>query len=172
MKTLPATVSIRPLTKTDEPLLWEMLYQAIYVPESSKRPPRDIVYEPELAKYVQNWGCPGDIGWAALNKAKQPIGAAWLRLLTGDNKGYGYIDDKTPELSIAVLPAYRGKGIGTSLLSRLLIETQSHFASISLSASPDNPALWLYRRLGFEVVGENDGSLTMKISLENTLQNF
>ena len=171
MKTLTATMSIRPLTKTDEPFLWEMLYQAIYVPEGSKRPPRSIIYEPELAKYVQGWGEPGDTGLVATNEAGQPIGAAWLRLLTGDNKGYGYIDDKTPELSIAVLPAYRGKGIGTSLLRRLLIEAQSHFASISLSVSPDNPALRLYRRLGFEVVGENGGSLTMKITLEDTLQN-
>lgn len=164
MKKLTPTMTFRPLTKSDEPFLWEMLYQAIYVPEGNKRPPRSIIHERELAKYVQGWGGPGDTGLVATNETGQPIGAAWLRLFTDDNKGYGYTDNKTPELSIAVLPAYRGKGIGTSLLRRLLIKAQSHFASISLSVSPDNPALRLYRRLGFEVVGENGGSLTMKIT--------
>ena len=79
--------------------------------ESSKRPPRNIVYEPELAKYVQRWGCPGNTGLVSTNEARKPIGVDWLRLLTSDNKGCGYIDDKTPELSITVLPAYRGKGM-------------------------------------------------------------
>ena len=40
-----------------------------------------------------------------------PIGAAWLRLLKGDERGYGHVDDETPELGMAVLPAYRGRGV-------------------------------------------------------------
>lgn len=107
---------IRPLIPEDEPFLWEMLYQAIYIPPNTTPPPRDIVNQPELAKYVRNWGHPNDSGFVAIDvKMRTPIGAVWLRLFTNDSKGYGYIDDTTPELSIAVAEVYRGKGIGTRL---------------------------------------------------------
>lgn len=154
-------ITIRPLTKADEPFLWEMLYQAIYVPEGSEPPPRDIVHGPELAKYVRGWGQPSDTGFVAINRANQPIGAAWLRLLTGDNKGYGFVDPTTPELSIAVLSEHRSKGAGTLLLQTLLNAAQTRFAAVSLSVAADNPAVNSYRRFGFEVVENRGTSLTM-----------
>ena len=90
------------------------------------------------------------------------IGAAWLRLLSGDQRGYGYVDDATPELTIAVVPECRGKGVGTRLLSHLLATAESCYSSLSLSVLTDNPALRLYERLGFETVGTCGRSLVMK----------
>ena len=160
------TYVLRPLTPQDEPLLWEMLYHAIYVSESQARPQRDVVKQPELARYVSGWGRAGDRGFVAMDgEAKQPLGAAWLRLLTGDNKGFGYVDERTPELSMAVLPEYRGQGIGTRLLTQLFQVASDHHPAVSLSVGADNPALRLYRRLGFEVVGTSGTSLTMKAAL-------
>lgn len=155
-----ATIEIRPLTLTDEPFLWEMLYQALYVPEGQPPFPREIVQEPEISRYVQGWGRADDSGFVALAEG-QPVGAVWLRLLTGDNRGFGYVDETTPELSIAILPAYRGRGIGRKLMVALLEEAQSCHRAVCLSVSPDNPAKGLYQRLGFEVVGKNGSSLTM-----------
>jgi hypothetical protein len=43
---------ILPLTKVDEPFLWEMLYHALYVPEGNPPFPKDIVNNPDIAKYV------------------------------------------------------------------------------------------------------------------------
>ncbi len=97
----------------DEPFLWEMLYQALYIPKGQSAPPRDVVSLPE-ACYVRGWGREGDCGLASDAITKQPIGAVWLRLLVGNRKGYGYVDDGTPELSIAVYPEYRGQGVGTN----------------------------------------------------------
>ncbi|MEJ7638954.1 MAG: GNAT family N-acetyltransferase [Singulisphaera sp.] len=112
---------IRPLISEDEPFLWEMLYQALHVPEGQSAPPREVVRLPELARYVQGWGREGDCGFLASDAITgRPLGAAWLRLPVGENKGYGYIDNDTPELSIAVLPEYRGQSIGTQLLIHLL----------------------------------------------------
>jgi len=71
----------------DEPFLWEMLYQAIYVPEGQTAPPRSVVRRPELARYVRGWGREGDCGFLAGDAADQPVGAVWLRLLRGENKG-------------------------------------------------------------------------------------
>ncbi len=155
-------IVVRPLTPSDEGFLWEMLYQALYVPPGAPPLPHEIVRQPEISRYVENWGEPGDAGFAAIDvSVQQPVGAAWIRLLTGERRGYGYVDDATPELSVAVLPGYRGLGIGTKLMARLLAEAQSDYPAISLSVSADNPAARLYQRLGFEVIGESGASLTM-----------
>ena len=154
---------IRPLASKDEPFLWEMLYQALHVPKGQPVLPREVIHLPELARYVQGWGQqPGDCGFLASNVTTgQPVGAAWLRLLVSENKGYGYVDDDTPELSIAVLPEYRDQGIGTELLTCLIGSVSGH-SSISLSISEGNPAFRLYEQFGFEVVSKSAGSLTMK----------
>jgi len=155
---------IRPLTQADEPLLWEMLYHAMYVPPGDAPSLRETVNRPELARYVRGWGRADDRGFVALD-GHQPIGAAWLRLLVGDDGGYGHVDDATPELSIAVLSEYRGRGIGTRLLTRLLQLASEHYAAVSLSVAQNNPALRLYGRLGFDIVGTSGVSLTMRKAL-------
>ena len=88
------------------------------------------------------------------------MGAVWLRLLKGEAGGYGYVDDRTPELGIAVLPDYRGQGIGTRLLEQLLRDATSYDA-ISLSVSKGNPAINLYQKLEFRSVHEDDTSVIM-----------
>lgn len=88
----------------------------------------------------------------------------WLRLLIGEHKGYGYVDDETVELSMSVLPDYRGQGIGTQLLTHLFA-SECGRSPISLSVSADNPAMRLYERFGFEVVSKSDNSFTMKRSI-------
>ncbi len=153
---------IRPLMIEDEPFLWEMLYQALYIPKGQSAPPRDVVSLPELACYVRGWGREGDCGFLASDAiTKHPIGAVWLRLLVGDRKGYGYVDDGTPELSIAVYPEYRGQGVGTQLLTHLFSSNCGQ-SSISLSVSVNNPALRLYERFGFKVVSKSAESLTLR----------
>ncbi len=102
-------LTIRPLTIADEPFLWTMLYHALYVPAGQPPFPAEIVQAPEISRYVQGWGQPDDFGFIALIEDK-PVGAAWLRLLTGEGKSFGYVDETTPELSVAVLPAYRVGG--------------------------------------------------------------
>lgn len=153
---------IRLLTPADQPFLWEMLCQSLYVPEGRAPFERSVINQPAIAKYVDGWGRKDDSGFVALKKDHQLIGAVWLRLLKMEEKGFGYVDDKTPELGIAVLPECRGKGVGTSLLSRLIGAVEDSYESISLSVASENPAVRLYQRLGFEAVGERGGSVTMK----------
>jgi ribosomal protein S18 acetylase RimI-like enzyme len=153
-------VTIRSASPADEPFLWEMLYQALYVPEGADPFPRDIVRLPEISRYAENWGRPGDLGLVAVAD-ETCIGATWIRLLKGANKGYGYVDEMIPELTIAIAPEFRGRGIGTELLERLMAEAKNKYHAVSLSVSADNPALRLYRRLGFEIVASRGDSLTM-----------
>jgi ribosomal protein S18 acetylase RimI-like enzyme len=153
-------LQIKAATSADEPFLWEMLYQAIYLPPGQPPAPWSIVFEPELSRYVQGWGRPDDVGFMAWDEVN-PVGAVWLRLLNDENKGFGYVDETTPELSIAVLPAYRGQGIGTRLMAHLLEAVRARYSAICLSVSPDNPAKGLYQRFGFEVVDTSGTSLTL-----------
>ncbi|HEU0177006.1 MAG TPA: GNAT family N-acetyltransferase [Blastocatellia bacterium] len=151
---------VRSLTAADQPFLWEMLYQALYVPEGADPFPRDIVRLPEISRYAEDWGRLDDLGFVAV-VAETCVGATWIRLLKGVNKGYGYVDETIPELTIAITPAFRGRGIGTKLLARLMAEAKNRYHAVSLSVSSENPALRLYQRFGFEVVSTSGNSLTM-----------
>jgi ribosomal protein S18 acetylase RimI-like enzyme len=89
-------------------------------------------------------------------------GAAWYRLFPASAAGFGFVDEQTPELTIAVVPSCRGKGYGEELLEALLAQAKRDgFEQVSLSVEPDNPALRLYERHGFHKVGESGGSWTM-----------
>lgn len=162
----PTEYEVRPLAPSDQVVLWEMLYQSLYVPEGGAPFERSILHHPEIARYVKDWGRETDSGFVAVDENGRAVGAIWLRLLKGGEKGFGYVDDKTPELGMAVLAGYRGKGIGTSLLSRLLSSAGASFENISLSVAVGNPAMRLYQRLGFEVAGKHGGSVTMKRPLK------
>ncbi len=164
--------SIRPLTQEDEPFLWRMLYEAAHLVEEGNLTVQDAINNPDLAKYVKDWGRKDDSGFVAiLESSNQPVGAAWLRLLTGENKGYGYVNDQTPELAIAILPQYRNKGIGTQLLTHLLATAKTSYPSISLSTRATNPAVALYKRFGWEVLPDSEtinqvGSISFKMKID------
>ncbi|MCP4132923.1 MAG: hypothetical protein GY754_18305 [bacterium] len=77
--------------------LREMLYEAIYVHESEKKLPVSIIDDPLLSRYISNWGQKGDIGVISVYE-NNPVAAAWARLFPEENKGYGFIDNHTPEI--------------------------------------------------------------------------
>jgi ribosomal protein S18 acetylase RimI-like enzyme len=140
--------TIRDLTIDDEPILWTMLMYAAH--ETSLT---SVQSQPIFARYVERWGRLGDIG-AVASVSENEIAAAWLRLWADDDRGFGYIDPAIPELAIAVLPEYRGNGVGTTLLKQVLRSAQGLFPAVSLSVRADNPVVNLYQRLGFvEVEG-------------------
>lgn len=59
-------------------------------------------------------------------------------------------------MDIALLPEYRGMGIGTALIKDLMAEAAGKDWSVSLHVEFFNPALNLYTRLGFVKVAEQD----------------
>lgn len=153
-------ISTRAATGADEPFLREMLFLAPFVPPGADPLPRLDVDAPELTHYVDGFGQPGDRGVIAVADSDR-IGAAWVRQLTGADPGYGYVDDETPELTIAVLPEWRGRGVGMGLMEDLLGSLAGIVPAVSLSCDPANPAMRLYERLGFVPVGESGTSITM-----------
>jgi ribosomal protein S18 acetylase RimI-like enzyme len=118
-----------------------------------------------VSRYVRGWGRPGDTAVIAL-EGGFPVGAAWYRVFGPEEPGYGFVDERTPELAIAVVPSKRGHGVGDEMLKELLGKArEAGYERLSLSVEPGNPARKLYERHGFEVVDEGADAWTMVAEL-------
>jgi len=147
---------IRAAGPQDVRFLRDMLRHAYYwrMSESGDLP---------VARYVLNWGRPGDEGLVALDDAN-PVGAAWYRLFPRDEAGFGFVDEATPELTIAVVPARRGQGLGKELLEALLERARREgYEQISLSVEPDSRQAEFYQRFGFEPL--RDGVMVARLGV-------
>ena len=155
---------VRAATAADLPFLQAMLYEAATWRPESQPPVEDVFADPHAARYLSGWGRPGDAGVIA--EDEQPVGAAWLRLFPAGDRGYGFVAEDVPELSIGVAPTSRGRGIGTRLLEALVEAARADgHPAISLSVEPDNPARRLYERTGFVRVADDGGAWTMLLEL-------
>ena len=99
----------------------------------------------DLARYINGWPTPGDFGFVAEDDA--PVGAAWWRHFSASDPGFGFIDGRSPEISIGVLPDARGVGVGTLLLGALVAAAREQMLpALSLSVEVENEARRLYQR--------------------------
>lgn len=72
------------------------------------------------------------------------------------------IDDTTPSLSISLLKEYRNLGIGTELMKQILLTLKEReYKQVSLSVQKINYAVSIYKKVGFEVVRENEEDYVM-----------
>jgi GNAT superfamily N-acetyltransferase len=148
--------------------LREMLYEAAYWRSADDRPPlAEALARPDLARILADWGNrPGDAAVIAVDGDGRPLGAAWYRFWTAAHHSYGYVDEATPEVGLAVVPGERGRGIGAGLLSALVNHArQQGIGRLSLSVEQDNPAVRLYERAGFRQVILNGNAWTMVVQL-------
>jgi ribosomal protein S18 acetylase RimI-like enzyme len=155
-------VVIRRGGRQDVRFLRDMLHHAYYWRERS---PGDG--PGPVARYVKGWGRPGDTALIAIEDGF-PVGAGWYRLFHEDAPGYGFVDDQTPELAIAVVPSRRGHGVGDALLTALCERAQAEgHRALSLSVERSNNALVsFYEKHGFRRVHEDGGdSVTMRREL-------
>ena len=123
--------------------------------EAAGQPPqggRDTTLTPLRAFEVQG-----------VQGARPPQGGREARAagrLVGDDAR----DDLFLIMDIALLPEYRGRGIGTAILHELLGAADRAGKTVMLHVEPNNPALRLYRRLGFEISAKSGYYLEMKRS--------
>ena len=156
---------IRDVESADRPFLEAMLFEAVHWQTGVRRPAiAKTLAKPEIARYVEDWGRHGDAGVVALED-DQPVGAAWYRLFAATRPGYGFVDERTPELTVGVVASQRRRGVGSALLDALLRQARgAGYQAVSLSVEPDNPAVRLYERAGFIRVG-GAGAWTMLVEL-------
>jgi ribosomal protein S18 acetylase RimI-like enzyme len=98
------------------------------------------------------------------------VGACWFRRLSAAHPGHGSLGETVPGISLAVRPAHRRKGIGSSLLgAAIALARKQGAAALSLSVACDNRrARRLYDRAGFVPVEPEGESLTMRLDLCRT----
>lgn len=147
----PINVKVRLMRTSDYVCLPEFLYQAIFIPEGIEPPPRSIINDPQIFAYIKDFSTQsGDLGVVAEQNG-HVVGAAWTRIITA----YGHINNETPELAISILPEFRGYGIGAKLLKKLFVVLRANgYVRTSLSVQKDNPAVRLYKRLGYRITEE------------------
>jgi ribosomal protein S18 acetylase RimI-like enzyme len=166
---------LRDATTADADLLAELLLDAYNWTGEVRMTREAIRGDPHALRYLAGWQRPGDVGLVMVDGpdpgsapgTATPVGAIWARALPASAPGYGYVADDVPELSMAVRAPWRGRGVGSALLTGLVERGRaSGWRGLSLSVEDGNDAARrLYERHGFRVVGRTGGSDTMLLDL-------
>jgi ribosomal protein S18 acetylase RimI-like enzyme len=155
----------RELKEEEYPLLRDFTYESIFQRDENNPLPRDIVDTPLFLVFYENFGQADDCALAA-EADGAVVGAVWTRITRGAVKGFGHVDDQTPEFAIAVLKPYCGAGIGAALMGAMLARLRERgYARASLSVQRDNYAVRLYERAGFRVLRATDEEYIMVCDL-------
>jgi ribosomal protein S18 acetylase RimI-like enzyme len=157
------SIRVRAATMDDETFLARMLYEAATWRESALRQSYSTVLaRAEIAVYLSGWGREGDAGFIAEDDAGSHLGAAWYRVFSDDEHGFGFVSAEVPELTVAVESRARGQGVGAALLEALVESAKAQgIVAPTLSVEQDNPAVHLYERAGFQSVSQAGNALTM-----------
>ena len=143
-------VTLRRATDADTPFLLE-LYASVRAAEFAGL----AVDESTRAQLIA-------MQFSAQDQAyRQAYPEASFDVIVCDGRSVGRIsvdrgEDAIQLIDIALLPVARGSGIGGGLLRELQAEAAAAGTRVALSVARGNPALSLYRRLGFATVAEDD----------------
>ncbi|MDR1897794.1 MAG: hypothetical protein LBR10_13495, partial [Prevotellaceae bacterium] len=99
-------LQIRPILPNELPVLEDFLYEAIYQPEGAERLPREIIKAPEIDVYIRDFGKAKDDHCLVADWDGKIVGAVWVRILAGEVKGYGNIDDKNTRIDCYLKKVY------------------------------------------------------------------
>ena len=154
--------TIREIKEEEYSLLENFLYEAIFVPEGVDPPPRSIINAPDLQVYIKNFGTQKHDKALVAEVDNKVIGAVWVRIMND----YGHIDDETPSFAISLYKEYRGFGIGTEMMKKMLTVLKTNgYKQASLAVQKANYAVKMYRSVGFETIDENEEEYIMVIRL-------
>ncbi len=153
---------IRKIREDEYYLLNDFIYEAIFIPEGIDPPPRSIIEQPDLQVYIMNFGGEKDDICFVAEVDEKVVGAVWVR----DMNDYGHIADGVPSFAISLYKPYRNFGIGTALMREMLGELRKRgYPRTSLAVQKANYAVKMYKKVGFEIIGENDEEYIMECDL-------
>lgn len=145
---------IRAIKPDEHKLLDDFLYEAIFIPEGYEGEiPRSVIYDnPKCYAAIKDFGSLSDDHALVAEVNGKVVGACWA----GIRDEYGHMDDETPSISISLYKDYRGRGIGTRLMQKMLdLLSDKGYARASLSVQKENhAAICVYEKTGFRIVGD------------------
>ncbi len=151
-------LTYRPLQPSETELLKTFIYEAIFIPEGVEPPPFDIIYQPEIALYYDQFGTGSADNCIVAEIDGKVVGTVWTRIMND----YGHVDDQTPSFAISLLKEFRNQGIGTELMRRMLqLLKNQGYKQASLAVQKANYAVRMYKKVGFEIVDENTEEFIM-----------
>jgi ribosomal protein S18 acetylase RimI-like enzyme len=112
-------------------------------PDSQKADFLKMQFDLQTKHYHQYYP---DAAYQIIFLGERPIGRLYIHRDT----------DHIHLIDIALLPEYRGAGIGGQLVKSLLLEAAAEHKPVRIHVECENPALRLYTRLGFRLL-ENSG---------------
>lgn len=139
-------VALRPEVAADLPFL-QALYRSTREaeldrtqwPEAQKAQFIELQFRAQRSHYLQHYP---DALWLILEKDGDAIGRLYLERWSSEHR----------IIDIALLPQWRGQGIGRALLLDVIDEAMSADKAVGIHVEKQNPAMSLYRRLGFRCV--------------------
>ncbi len=144
-------VRLRRAAPADDSLLADLFGAARpeldLLPSEHRAALTDMQWHAQVRGYASTW--PAAVDWI-VECAGAPVG----RLLVDTGVELTVVD-------LAVLPAYRGRGVASAALRIVLGEADRRHLVVRLRVARGSPARDLYERLGFTVVAEGDPDLTM-----------
>jgi ribosomal protein S18 acetylase RimI-like enzyme len=144
---LASAIVLRPATDADRPFL-ERVYASTRTEELAPVPWSDDEKAAFLAQQFE--------AQRTAYSGAYPRASFDVVMVHGEPAGRLYVDRRPADIrivDIALLPEYRGRGIGTALLRAVQAEAVASNRTVSIHVERFNPARALYERLGFEVVG-------------------
>lgn len=154
--------NIRKIREDEYKLLDDFIYEAIFIPEGVEPPPKSIINQPDLQVYIKDFGKEKDDICFVAEAGGRVVGAVWVR----DMNDYGHIADGVPSFAISLYKEYRNFGIGTRLMETMLSELKNRgYERTSLAVQKANYAVRMYKKVGFEIVDENDEEYIMVCEL-------
>ena len=109
---------------------------------------RDQLSKIRLTVFVEEQDVPIDEEWDEWDESSWH----WLAYDANDNAvGTARLTSEGQIGRMAVIKEYRGKGVGTQLLTSALTESRAHFQTVFLHAQTQ--VIEFYQRAGFELAG-------------------
>ena len=151
-------MTLRLLKNEEKEILNDFLYEAIFIPEGVEPPDREIINQPELAVYYEDFGEGKADHCIVCEEDGRIVGAVWTRIMYD----YGHVDDDTPSFAISLYKEYRGRGYGTQMMIKMLeLLKEKGYSKASLAVQKANYAVRMYLKTGFKVVDENEEEFIM-----------
>ena len=156
--------NIREIREDEYKLLEDFIYEAIFIPDGVEPPPKTIIKQPDLQIYIKDFGKEKDDICFVAEADDKVVGAVWVR----DMPDYGHIADGVPSFAISLYKQYRNFGIGTQLMITMLDELKKRgYERTSLAVQKANYAVRMYKKVGFNIIDENDEEYIMVCELNS-----